>query len=93
VPVSAVRLPELLYWRGERLVRPHAGHEPGLLFFRHFLAVTEQYVVLREAERVGAIFEAYTQAFERGSREADDGLLVPRRPASPVLMRVSRTWS
>jgi Replication-relaxation len=44
----------LRLWRGES-GRGRASREPGRLFVRHGLAVTETYVRLREAERGGAL--------------------------------------
>jgi hypothetical protein len=41
----------IAYWRGEGASRVRTPYEPGLAFVRHTLAVTEQYVLLREAER------------------------------------------
>ncbi len=43
----------IAYWQGEGLGRVRTPHEPGLVFVRHSLAVAEQYVTLREAERSG----------------------------------------
>lgn len=44
----------LRFWRGEG-GRARAACEPGTLFTRHTLAVTEVYIRLREAERDGAL--------------------------------------
>jgi hypothetical protein len=44
----------LRLWRGEG-GRGRAAQEPGRLFVRHNLAITETYVRLREAERSGAL--------------------------------------
>jgi Replication-relaxation len=41
------------YWQGEGLASVRTPYEPGLAFVRHTLAVTEQYVLLKEAEQAG----------------------------------------
>lgn len=52
--VGAVGDRLLRFWRGEG-GRGRAAREPGRLFVRHTLAVTETYIRLREAEREGAL--------------------------------------
>lgn len=42
-------------WRGEGLRRTRTPYEPGSLFARHFLAISESYVQLLEAERDGCL--------------------------------------
>jgi protein involved in plasmid replication-relaxation len=45
----------LAYWQGHGLIRPRSAHEPTAAFARHALAISECYVRLVEADRLGVV--------------------------------------
>jgi Replication-relaxation len=62
------------YWAGEGLPRSRGAHEPGAVWTKHTLAVSDLYVQLREAERAGRVelldFDAEPACWRRYSRLA-----------------------
>ena len=60
------------YWAGEGLPRSRGAHEPGATWTAHTLAVSDLYVRLRQAERVGRVelldFDAEPACWRRCAR-------------------------
>jgi hypothetical protein len=71
----------IAYWRGEGLRRVRTPYEPGVVYVRHSLAVAEQYVRLREAERGASLellwFEAEPECWRSFAGAAGAEVLKP----------------